>query len=272
MNEERLPIPEYEVVPLDNIEADIRGLRILFVNVFGVRHADDSWTLIDAGLPLSGARIRHWAERTYGQPPRAILLTHGHFDHVGVVKELADGWDVPVYAHALERPFLNGTEKYPPPDPHVGGGMMARLSPLYPRDPVDISHRLHDLPADGSVPDLPGWRSVHTPGHTIGHTSFFRDADRSLLVGDAFCTVQAESMFAIATQRAELHGPPAYYTPDWDQAKASVERLAVLRPTLLIPGHGTTVSGTDVPERLDKLAQDFDRIARPAPEHSQRAS
>ena len=229
------------------------------MNVFGVTNPDGSWTLIDAGLPLSTPRIRHWAERVFGRPPRAIVLTHGHFDHVGAAKELAGGWDVPVYAHELEHPFLNGTEKYPPPDPAVGG------------DPVDIRDRLRALPADDSVPGLSGWKAVFTPGHTIGHVSFFREADRALLVGDAFCTVQAESLFAIATQRPELHGPPAYYTPNWDEAKASDQRLAQLQPTLLIPGHGTPVSGADVPRQLDTLARDFDRIARPAPEHSQRA-
>jgi glyoxylase-like metal-dependent hydrolase (beta-lactamase superfamily II) len=150
--------------------------------------------------------------------------------------------------------------------------MMARLSPLYPRDPVDISHRLQPLPEDGNVPSMPGWRTIHTPGHTVGHVSFFRDSDRALIVGDAFCTVQSESLFAIATQRPELHGPPAYYTPNWDEAKASVARLAELQPTLLIPGHGTPIHGEDVPQRLAALARDFDRIARPSAAHSQPAA
>ena len=55
-----------------------------------------------------------------------------------------------------------------PPDPSVGGGLMSPLSPLYPREPVDVSRRLQALPADGSVPAMPGWRWVHTPGHAPG--------------------------------------------------------------------------------------------------------
>jgi glyoxylase-like metal-dependent hydrolase (beta-lactamase superfamily II) len=65
-------------------------------------------------------------------------LTHGHFDHVGPLETLAEEWDVPVYAHALEHCYLNGTESYPPPDSTVGGGLMSLLSPLYPRKPVDV--------------------------------------------------------------------------------------------------------------------------------------
>jgi glyoxylase-like metal-dependent hydrolase (beta-lactamase superfamily II) len=39
----------------------------------------------------------------------AIIMTHGHFDHVGVLEDLAETWQAPVYAHELERPYLDGT-------------------------------------------------------------------------------------------------------------------------------------------------------------------
>jgi glyoxylase-like metal-dependent hydrolase (beta-lactamase superfamily II) len=70
---------------------------------------------------------------------------------------------------------------------------MARLSPLYPRGPVNVSGRLRALPADGSVPGMPGWRWVHTPGHTPGHVSLWRESDRTILAGDAFITTRQES-------------------------------------------------------------------------------
>src|SRR4051794_3070678 len=54
--------------------------------------------------------------------PSAIILTHGHFDHVGALEHLAEHWDAPVYAHELEMPNLDGRASYPPADPTVGGG------------------------------------------------------------------------------------------------------------------------------------------------------
>ena len=135
MNENGLPIAEEDVVPLKDIAPGVAGLRILFVNVFGISQNDGSWTLIDAGIPMSSSRIRKWAEATFGNAPSAIVLTHGHFDHAGSAKDLADHWNVPVYAHQMEAPFLDGRQHYPPPDPSVGGGVMATLSPLYPKGP-----------------------------------------------------------------------------------------------------------------------------------------
>ena len=81
-------------------------LRTTMVNVFFVG-VDDGWVLVDAGLPGSTSAMRHAATELFGlQPPRAIVLTHGHFDHVGALSGLLDAWDVPVYAHPFELPHL----------------------------------------------------------------------------------------------------------------------------------------------------------------------
>jgi glyoxylase-like metal-dependent hydrolase (beta-lactamase superfamily II) len=65
------------------------------------------------------------------------------------------------------------------------------------------------LPEDGTIPGFPEWRWIHTPGHTVGHVSFFRDSDRVLIAGDALATTKQESFLAAAAQTPELHGPPA---------------------------------------------------------------
>jgi glyoxylase-like metal-dependent hydrolase (beta-lactamase superfamily II) len=106
---------------------------------------------------------------------------------------------------------------------------------------------------------------MHSPGHAPGHISLFRGDDNLLLPGDAFCTTKQESLLAVALQKPELHGPPAYYTPDWDAARISVRKLAALRPTTIAPSHGLPMSDGEVPDQLDELAANFDEIA--IPEH-----
>jgi glyoxylase-like metal-dependent hydrolase (beta-lactamase superfamily II) len=110
---------------------------------------------------------------------------------------------------------------------------------------------------------MPGWRWLHTPGHAPGHVSLFRDRDRALIAGDAFVTTKQESALSVLTQRREIHGPPAYYTPDWDDARESVRRLAALEPELAATGHGVPMRGERMRAALHRLARDFDRVARP---------
>jgi glyoxylase-like metal-dependent hydrolase (beta-lactamase superfamily II) len=142
---------------------------------------------------------------------------------------------------------------------------MARMAMLYPTRPIDVTGRVNPLPSNGDVPSLPGWRWLHTPGHTAGHISLFRDADRTLIVGDAFCTTKPESFFsAVATQKPEMHGPPAYFTTDWDAARDSVRRLAALHPEFMAPGHGRPMAGDATRQALADLAARFDELARPS--------
>ena len=249
------------------IASDVAYKRLFMVNVcfFGTPGQRD-WVLVDAGIPGTAPLIAESAEKLFGKnaPPVAIVMTHGHFDHVGALQTLAEKWNVPIYAHEVEMPYLSGEASYPPPDPTVGGGMLAATAGLYPRGPVDVSKWLRALPEDGAVPGMPGWKWIHTPGHTEGHVSFWRESDRTIIAGDAFITTKQESAYAVATQRPELHGPPMYFTPDWESAASSVRKLAALQPELVITGHGRALRGPRMRESLDILARDFDQVAVPA--------
>jgi glyoxylase-like metal-dependent hydrolase (beta-lactamase superfamily II) len=249
------------------IAADLAYRRLALVNVvfFGQPNCGDrEWVLIDAGVAGMTGRIESAARERFGEGarPLAIILTHGHFDHVGCLEALAEKWDAPIFAHPLERKFLDGSVEYPPPDTSAGGGIMPLLSPLFPRKPIDVSKRLCSL-LDDNVPGMPGWRWLHTPGHTPGHVSLWREQDRALIVGDAFITTAQESAYAVAVQKPEMHGPPKYFTPDWPAARASVKQLAALAPELVVTGHGGAMQGAEMRHALHQLARDFDEVALP---------
>lgn len=226
---------------------------------------DKRFALVDAGMPGTAKEIVAVAEERFGagSRPSCIVLTHGHFDHVGAIVELIEHWDVPVYAHELEMPYLTGRKSYPNPDPTVEGGLVAKMSPIFPNEPIRLGDRVSALPADGSVPGMEGFRWIHTPGHSPGHVSLFRDEDRALIAGDAFVTVKQESLYKVFMQEQEISGPPRYLTADWKAARESVKRLEALRPSVAVTGHGLPMRGERLASDLHKLVRDFDRIAIP---------
>ena len=241
-------------------------IKDLFVNMYLIHNpSDNKWVLLDTGLKSSARKIKKVANHLFWpeSKPSAIILTHAHFDHIGSLRTLAEEWDVPIYAHSLEKPYLTGVSKYPPPDPTVGGGLISLISFTYPKGPIDVSDRLLLLPEDGTIPDLPEWRYYHTPGHAPGHISLFRQRDRLLLAGDAFVTTCQESAFSVLLQKWELHGPPKYFTYNWGSAERSLKMLADLEPEIAATGHGKPMAGEELRQGLHNLADHFRLLAVP---------
>jgi glyoxylase-like metal-dependent hydrolase (beta-lactamase superfamily II) len=244
----------------------IWGLRDSFVNVYFIHNAvDKRWVLVDTGLKRTASKIKELAEYLFwpDSKPAAIILTHGHFDHVGSAAELASEWDVPVFAHLMELPYLSGLSAYPPADPWAGGGLMSVVSPTFPAGPFNISEHIQLLPEDGSLPFLPDWRYIHTPGHSPGHISLFRKRDRVLLAGDAFVTTRQESVWSVMMQTPRVAGPPRYFTTDWKAARKSVATLAKLEPEVVATGHGKPLKGEQMRKMLHNLADNFEEMAVP---------
>ncbi|WP_102027590.1 MBL fold metallo-hydrolase [Salirhabdus sp. Marseille-P4669] len=249
------------------VTSDIYCYPIQVVNVCFIGDPDNSeqWTLVDAGMPRSADDILKEVEKRFGPNarPNEILLTHGHFDHVGAIIDLIEHWDVPVYAHEKELPFLTGKKSYPEPDPTVEGGMVAKMSPYFPNEAIQLGDHVKPLPADGTVPNLPEWKWIHTPGHSPGHVSFFRERDRALIVGDAFVTVKQEYLYKVLVQEQEISGPPRYLTTDWKEAWESVKKLAALKPAVAVTGHGIPMAGDVLTDSLANLVNHFQEIAVP---------
>ena len=158
-------IPATSIRSGDGIEVlpDLYMHTIQIVNI--VLYGDPQkreFVLVDAGMPNSANEIISVAEKRFGPNcrPKAIILTHGHFDHVGAIIELIAHWKVPVYAHSLEIPYLTGVSNYPKPDPSVNGGLIAKMSSFFPNEAINLGDNVKELPINGTVPYMNGFRWI----------------------------------------------------------------------------------------------------------------
>jgi glyoxylase-like metal-dependent hydrolase (beta-lactamase superfamily II) len=236
----------------------------LFVNSYVVETGPNSCVIVDCGFPVAASKIRD-ALREIGEGeclPTAIVLTHGHIDHVGAARELAQEYGIPIFAHHLELPYLDGRSAYPPPDPCVGG-YHAMLSRFLPYGPVDLGKRLEMLPRsdtdrEGALSEfLPGWRWIFTPGHSPGHIALYREHDRTLIAGDALETTNMDSWTEGIFKPRHLWRGGTPFTCDWDAARESVRALAQLQPTSVCCGHGKPIEDPRVAQQLETFAEHF---------------
>ncbi len=245
---------------LSRVADGVYHTKIVFVGAYFVDVPEtDSWVLVDTGLPFSHGRIVKAAQSRYGEKkPAAIVLTHGHFDHAGAALSLAETWNVPIFAHRLEMPYLTGKSDYPPQDPTMGGAI-AQMARMFPHGGYDFGRHVVVLPeSGGAIPELPAWKILHTPGHTAGHISLWRESDRTLIAGDALATMNLDSWVSNITEKQEFCRPAAPFTTDWQAARRSVELLADLEPFAVGAGHGKPITGADTAQRLKKFAREFE--------------
>jgi len=246
---------------MDQVAPGVTQLRIQrFVNVYFVENGlPGEWVLVDTGLPGSEKTIRAAAAELFGAEsrPKAILLTHGHLDHLGSAKELAAFWQVPVLAHPLEMPYLTGQAQYPPRDPTVGGSL-AFMSRFFPKEVPNLRGCVQALLTDDPQPPfLPGWRWLHVPGHAPGQVAFFRESDETLLGGDAFATTHHDSIAAVLLGKPQISRAGTPFNYDWEAARKSVQILADLNPVAIGCGHGPVIKGVAATEGLRQLADNY---------------
>lgn len=215
------------------ITPDVRAIRLTRVQAHLVDEAPA--TLIDAGFAGSSRRIERALiarGRTLTDLAR-VICTHGHPDHAGGARELADrGVEVlihPADAAAL-RTGLRNALRHP-----SRGRFFAAITPeLVTFTPIH----------DGDVlPVLGGLEVIHTPGHTPGSVCLYGPRDRVLFVGDV-----------LQRRRGHVSFASALYSDDYASAKRTVQRLARLDVEVIVFSHYPALR-EDAGRTLEELAR-----------------
>lgn len=165
---------------------------------------------------------------------RALVLTHGHSDHVGFAERLRTERNVPISVHEADAALARGEV----PNPSKGFGP-TKVGPLLGFLWFTLlrgglrTHHIGEVSTfgDGATLDVPGSpRVVLTPGHTPGSAVLHFSSRKALLVGDAIAT------YAVTTG---ARGPQvAPFTADPAQALESLARIEDLDADVILPGHG----------------------------------
>ncbi len=160
---------------------------------------------------------------------KAILLTHGHFDHIGGVRKIIDETGVPLLIHPLDAPMLK--------DPVLNGSYMIGTEIITPEPSGFLSDGENVVIGESAL------KVIHTPGHTEGGVSF--------VSGGEF-VIAGDTLFKLSVGRWDLPGGD-YAT----LIKTLQEKLAKMPDSMeVFPGHGDTTN-IGLEKRYNPFLQSF---------------
>ncbi|MED1675666.1 MBL fold metallo-hydrolase [Bacillus subtilis] len=174
------------------------------VHTWFIKDGDDVY-IVDTG-------IERFAALAIGNP-KAILLTHGHSDHIGGASKWLERFDIPIFAHQNELKYINGEEPYPNKNEVENTGVAHIVQPL-------TEQTLAHLPL----------KYYLTPGHSPGHVVYDHKIDRTLLTGDLFIT-----------SKEDLHPPIRRFSVDINENIDSGSIIDQIKPMLICSSHGEEI-------------------------------
>ncbi|MEH3055388.1 MAG: MBL fold metallo-hydrolase [Patulibacter minatonensis] len=223
-----------------NVAEGVHRIEDAYVNWYLVEDGD-ALTIVDAGHPASWGSL-HRALRAIGRPPgeiEAVVLTHGHFDHLGFAERARRTFGVPVWAPTADQPLAAHPWRY---DHERSRLRQAATHPSFIRVFATMGAagalwvrgcRQTRGYEPGTTLDVPGHPiAVPTPGHTLGHCALLFPRRGALLTGDALVT------FDPYTGRRGPRIVSGAATADSARALGSLDALAELDARVLLPGHG----------------------------------
>jgi glyoxylase-like metal-dependent hydrolase (beta-lactamase superfamily II) len=227
-----------------NVADGIHRIEDAYTNWYLVED-DGGMTVVDTGVPTSW-RSFHDALRRLGRSPddvAAVVLTHGHFDHLGFAEKARHELGVPVYVHDNDVPLTRHPWRYDHERPR--SVYFATQLEALPMVAALVRHRAWLAPPvkevvryeNGTLPVPGAPRVVFCPGHTLGHCALHL-ADRDVLIaGDAIVTLDPYT----ARRGPCLVAGAA--TVDSERNLRSLDALAATGAGTVLVGHGDPWTG-----------------------------
>lgn len=199
----------------------ITGFPPYSVNCYVIAHPDGD-VLVDAMTRFDARRI---LRAVSGRRLAAHAATHAHPDHVGATHEVATRLGVPVWAHADDRPAVENTALIARRQPDALINRVLAKVMLGPGHPVDREIAQGD--------EVAGFTVLHTPGHSVGHISLWREGDGVLILADVL-----NSQHPLLVFPRGLRLPLDVFTPDPERNRQSARELGELGAQTVLFGHG----------------------------------